>query len=92
MLYPDAVRVAPQLYCDNDWLMSDVCLSSGCQSCDEHDLCPGQDIEKVIDYFSAMMRGAIRMCNSSIGVDNEFACGAESLDQEVCCEGIFLYK
>ena len=54
-----------RLYCDNWWLIGDVCLSSGCQNCEECDLCPIQDIEVVIDWFSAMMRGGIKISKLS---------------------------
>ena len=36
------------------------------------DLCPVQDIEVVIDWFSAVMWGAIKMSNSPIGGASEF--------------------
>ena len=53
-----------RISCDNEGLIGDVCLSSECRICEECDLCPVQDIEVAIDWFSAMMWGAIKMSNS----------------------------
>ena len=76
-----------RLSCDNEWLIHDVCLSSECRSCEGCDLCPIQDIEVVIDWFSDV--GAIKMSNSPIGVASAFSCPLESVDWEVCCARTF---
>ena len=47
-----------RLSCDNEWLIGDVCLSSECWVCKECDLRPVQDMEVVIDWFSAVMWGS----------------------------------
>lgn len=78
-----------RLSCDNEWLISDVCLSSGCRSCEDYDLCPAQDIEVVIDWLNAVMWGAIRMSNSPIGGASEFSCAPGSVAREVRCAGAF---
>ena len=65
-----------RVYCDNEWLIGDVCLSSECRSYEECDLCPVQDIKVVIDWFSAVMWGAIKMNNSPIGGGSEFCMSA----------------
>ena len=66
---------------ENERLTGDVCLSSGCWICKESDLCPVQDIEVVIGWFSVVMWDAIKMTNSPIGGAREFPCPAESVDQ-----------
>ena len=55
-------------------------------------MCPVQDIEVVIDWFSAVVWGTIRMCNSPICGTSEFTYPVESVDQEVYCTGTFFYK
>ena len=70
-----------RLSCNNEWLIGDVCLSSEYRSCEECDLCPVQDIEVVIDWFSAVIWGAIKMSNSPINGASEFSCPPESVDQ-----------
>ena len=77
---------------ENELLISDVCLSSGCWTCKECDLCPIQDIEVVIDWFSAVMWGAIKMTNSPVGGAIEFSCPPESVDQGMCHARTFFYK
>ena len=69
------------LSCENEQLTGDVCLSSGCWICKESDLCPVQEIEVVIGWFSVVMWGAIKMTNSLVGGASEFSCPAESVDQ-----------
>ena len=59
---------------DIEWLIGDVCLSSGWRSCEAYDLCPVRDIEVVIRWFSAVMWCAIKMITSTIGGASEFAC------------------
>ena len=61
-----------RLSCENEWLIDDVCLQSGRWICKEYDLCPVQYIEVVIDWFSVVMWGAIKMTNSPIGGASEF--------------------
>ena len=56
-----------RLSCENGRFIGDVCLSSGCCICQESDMCPVQDIEVVIDWFSAVMSGDIKMNNSPVG-------------------------
>ena len=46
----------------------------------------------VIDWFSAVMRGAIKMSNSSVGGASEFPCPLESIDQGICRAGTFSHK
>ena len=41
---------------------------------------PVQDIEVVIDWFSAVMWGAIKMSNSPVGGTSEFPCPLEFVD------------
>ena len=69
------------LSCDNGPLTGDVCLSSGCWICKESDLCPVQDIEVVIGWFSVVMWDAIKMTNLPVGGASEFSCPPESVDQ-----------
>ena len=69
------------LSCENERLTGDVCLSSGCWICKESELCPIQDIEVVIGWFSVVMWGAIKMTNSPVGGASEFSCPPESVDQ-----------
>ena len=78
-----------RLACNNEWLISDACLSSEWRSCEECDLCPVQDIEVVIDWFSAVMWGAIKMSNSPVGGASEFSCPPESVDEGMCRAGTF---
>ena len=40
---------------ENERLIGDVCLSNGCWICKEFDMCPVQDFEVVIDWFSIVM-------------------------------------
>ena len=88
--YKENATGIERLCCDNEWLIGDACLSSGYWSCEDSDLCLFQDIETLIDWFSAVMWGAIRMCNSLIGGANESSCLAKSVDQEVCPLGTFI--
>lgn len=46
----------------------------------------------VIDWFSAVMEGAIKMSSSPIGGANEFSCMPKSVKQETCCATTFFYK
>ena len=69
------------LSCKNEQLIGDVCLSSGCWVCKESDLCPFQDIEMVIGWFSVVMWGAIKMTKWPVGGASEFSCPPESVDQ-----------
>ena len=55
-----------------------------CQRCEECDLCPVQDIDLVIYWFSVVMGGAIKMSNSPTGGTNAFSCQPKSVDQEMC--------
>ena len=43
-------------------------------------MCPVQDFEVVIDWFSVVMWVAIKMVNSTIGGASEFSCPPESVD------------
>ena len=61
-----------RLFYSNEWLIDDVCLSSGWRSCEEYDLCPVQDIEMAVDWSSAVMRGSITMSNLPIGGASPF--------------------
>ena len=69
------------LSCENEWLTGDVCLSSGFWICNESELCPIQDIEVVIGWFSVVMWGANKMTNLPVGGASEFSCPLESVDQ-----------
>ena len=80
------------LACDNEWLIGDVCLSWEWRSCEECDLCLIQDIELVIDWFSAVMWGAMNMSNSPVGGASEISCPPDSVDQQTCRAGTFCYK
>lgn len=71
-----------RLSCGNWWPIGAVCLSSGYPSCEEYDLCPLQDVEVAIDWFNAVMWGAIRLCNSHVGGASESACLAKSVDKD----------
>ena len=71
------------LSCENGWLTDDVCVSSGCWICKASDIHPVQDIEVVINLFSVLMWGAIKMTNSPVGGACEFSCPAESVDQRM---------
>ena len=42
---------------------------------------PVQDTEVVINWFSVVMWGTIKMTNSPVGGAREFLCPAESVDQ-----------
>ena len=53
---------------------------------------PVQDTEVVIDWFNAVMWGAIKMSNSPVGGASEFSCPLKSVDQEMCRAGTFCYK
>ena len=44
-----------RLSCENERLIGDVCVSSGCWICKESDRCPVQDIEVVIYWFSSVI-------------------------------------
>ena len=77
------------LSCHNQWLIGEACLSSEYRSCEECDLCPVQHIEMFIDWFSAVMWGAIKMSNAPIDGTSEFSFPRESVYQEMCCAGIF---
>ena len=69
------------LSCENERLTDDVCLSSGCWICEESDLCPAQDIEVVICWFSVVMWGTTKMTNLPVGGASELSCPPESVDQ-----------
>ena len=71
------------LSCENERLINDVCLSSGCWICKESDLCPVQDVEVVIGWFSVVMWGATKMTNSPVGGASEVSCPPESVDQGI---------
>ena len=77
------------LSCHSQWLIGEACLSSEYRSCEECDLCPVQHIEMFIDWFSAVMWGAIKMSNAPIDGTSEFSFPRESVYQEMCCAGIF---
>ena len=81
-----------RLSCENERLIGDVCLSSGCWICKESDMCPFQGIEVVIDWFSAVMWGAIKMNNSPVGAASEFPCPPESVDRGMCRAQTFCDK
>ena len=76
----------------NEPLIGDVCLSSGRWICKESDMCPVQDIEVIIDWFSVVMWVAIKTSNLSVGGANQFSCRPESVDQGMCRAGTFCYK
>ena len=78
-----------RIYCDNERLICDVCLSNECRSCQECDLCPVLDIEVVVDWFAVVILGAMKASNSPIHGASEFPCPPESVDREVCCAGTF---
>ena len=61
---------------ENERLIGDLCLSSGCWICKKSDTCPIQDIEVVINWFSVVMQSAIKMSNSPVGGASEFSCPA----------------
>ena len=44
----------------------------------------------IIDWFGAVMWGAITRSNSPVGGASEFACPPESVDEEVCCARAFI--
>ena len=72
------------LSCENERLIGDVCLSSGCWICKESEPCPIQDIEVVMGWFGVVMWGAIKMTNLPVGGASEFSCPPcppESVDQ-----------
>ena len=78
-----AVRVTPEieyLSCINQWLKGDGHPSRGYWSCEDCNLCRVQDIDAVVDWFGAVMWGAIRLSNSPIGGASESSCPAESVD------------
>ena len=77
---------------ENERPFGDVCLSNGCWICMESDMCPVQDIEVVIDWFSAVMWGDIKMSNSSVVGASEFSCPPEYVDQVMCRAGTFCCK
>ena len=76
----------------NESLISDECLPNGCSICKECDMCLVQAIEVIINWFSAMMWGAIKMSNSPVGGASEFPRLPESVDQRMCRTGTFSYK
>ena len=55
-------------------------------------MCPVQDIDVVIDWFSAVMWSDIKMNNSPVGDASEFSCLPESVGQGMYCAGTFCYK
>ena len=69
------------LFCENEGLIHDVYLSSGCWICEASYLHPVQDTEVVIDWFSVVMWGAMKMTNSPVGGAGEVSCPPESVDQ-----------
>ena len=56
----------------------------------EYNLCTIQNIGVAVERFGPMMLIAIRMGNSLTDGASEFACPAESLDEEVCCATTFV--
>ena len=72
---------------DDEWLVGDVCLLSGCRSCEECDLCAVQGIDVAIDRFSVVLWRAIKVSNSPIGGASEFSCPQESVDEEAQSAG-----
>ena len=74
-----------RLSCDDEWLVGDVCLSNECQSYEKYNLCLVQHIKVVIDWFSTVLWGAIKVSNSPTGGANDLSCPPESRDEEVCC-------
>ena len=68
---------------NNLWLIGHVCLSNGYRSCEECVFCNVEDIDVVIDWFSAVIWDTTRINNSPIGCTSESACPAESVDQVV---------
>ena len=87
-----SLHLMEPLPCNNEWLIDDVCLLNGCWIYKECDLCLVEDIEVVIDWFSAMMWGAIKMSNSPIGGTSEFPCLPKSVDQAMCQTGTLFHK
>ena len=79
--YKGNARGLEHLSCENERLINDVCLSSGCWIYKESDLCPIQDIEVAIGWFSVVMWGANKMTNLPVGGASEFSCLPESVDQ-----------
>ena len=77
---------------ENERLIDDGCLSSGCWICKKCDLCPVQDVEVVIDWFSVVMWAAIKMTISPVGGASEFPCPLESVDKGMCGAETFSYK
>ena len=71
------------LSCENERLINGVCLSSGCWICKASDMHPVQDTEVVINRFSVVMWGSIKMTNSPVGAAGERSCPRESVDQEM---------
>ena len=55
-----------RLSCENELLIGDICLLSEYWICKECDLCPVRDIEVAIDWFRAVMWGAIKLSNSPV--------------------------
>lgn len=58
---------------DNEWLTSDICLSNGCWSREEYNLCSVQEIEVDVDWSSVVMWGSITMSNSAVAGANAFS-------------------
>ena len=55
-------------------------------------MCLVQNIEVVSDWFTTLMRGAVKMIDLPIGGPSEFARPAESVDQELCYAGTIYCK
>ena len=49
------------LSCDDQWLIGDGRLSIRCQSCEKLDQCPVQDKAIIVNWFGAVLWGAVRV-------------------------------
>ena len=81
-----------RLSSENERLINDFCLSSGCWICNESDMRPVRDIEVVIDWFNAVMWGTIKMSDSPVGGASEFSYPPEFVHQWMCRAGTFCDK
>ena len=79
--YKGSATGLEHLSCENERLINDVCLSSGCWICKASDMHPVQDTEVVISWFSVVMWSIIKMTNSPVGGASELSCLPESVDQ-----------
>ena len=77
---------------ENERLIGDVCLSSGCRICKESDMRPVQGIEVVIDWFSAAMWGAIKMIIHPLVVPVNFHVCQNLLIRGMCRARTLCYK